>query len=126
VADGVQHDVGDVIVGEGVFDLAGLAAGGHDAGGAQHAQVLGDQRLADAERGHELVHGSAARRQLAHDRQPDRRGQRLEQRGGGLQAMLSRIGRHHMQKLACCRHMTGGVTPAEGSMPPTADRGAGP
>ena len=52
VPDRVEDDVGDMVVGEGVLDLAGQAAGRDDAGGAQHPQVLGDQRLADPESGH--------------------------------------------------------------------------
>ena len=42
VPDRVQDDVRNVLVGQGVLHLAGLAPGGHDARGAQHTQVLGD------------------------------------------------------------------------------------
>jgi hypothetical protein len=49
VPDRVKDDMRDVLVGECVLDLAGLAADYDDAGGAQYAQVLGDQRLADSE-----------------------------------------------------------------------------
>ena len=54
VPDRVQDDMGDAVVGEGVLDLTGVAAGRDDAGAPQHAQVLGDQRLADAEGGYGL------------------------------------------------------------------------
>ena len=51
VLDRVQDDVRDVVVGEGVLDLACQAAGRDDAGRAQHAQVLGDKGLAYAKGG---------------------------------------------------------------------------
>lgn len=69
VADCVEDDVGDVVVGEGVLDFAGFAgfaAGGHDACGALDAQVLGDQRPADAEGGDEFMDALAALGQFAH------------------------------------------------------------
>jgi len=72
VPDRVQDYMGDVVVGEGVLDFAGLAAGGHDMRAAQDTQMLRDQRLAHAEGGHEFVHPPAAGRQLPHDTQPDR------------------------------------------------------
>jgi hypothetical protein len=100
VPDRVQHDVGDVFVGEGVLDLACLAVGRHDARGAQHAQVLGDQRLANPESGNKLVHTPAACSQLTYDAQPHGRRKRLQQFGGCLKG-LSR-GRCHMRKLAYC------------------------
>src|SRR5919198_5265780 len=55
VSDGIQHDVGDVLVGEDVLDLPGLAPRGHDAGRAQDAEVLGDERLTHSEGGDQLV-----------------------------------------------------------------------
>jgi len=101
MTDRVQDDVGHVIVGKGVLDLAGLAAGGNDAGGTQYAQMLGNQRLADAECGHQLVHVPTAGRQLTNDPQPHWGGERLEQLTGGLKRLVSRR-RRHMQKLAYC------------------------
>jgi hypothetical protein len=84
VPDRVQHDVGDVVVDEGVLDFAGVPPGGHDAGGAQHPQVLGDQRLAYPKRRDQFVDGATARRELPHDAEPDRGGKRPQQLAGGL------------------------------------------
>lgn len=53
--DGVQDDVGDVLVRQVVPDLAGLTAGRHDPGVAQDSQVLGDQRLAHPDGGDQFV-----------------------------------------------------------------------
>jgi len=99
VPDGVKHDVGDVLVGQRVLDLAGVPPGGHDAGAAQHPQVLRHQRLADAERRDELVHGPAPGGQFPHDPQPDRRGKRPQQLAGGLERGVGLAGRH-VRKLA--------------------------
>jgi Fur family ferric uptake transcriptional regulator len=88
VPDGVEHDVGDVLVGQRVLDLAGSPPCGHDAAGTQYAQVLGDQRLADTECGDQLVHGPVLGGQLAHDSQPDRRGERPQQFAGGLKRRI--------------------------------------
>lgn len=105
VPDRVQDYVGDVVVGEGVLDFAGLTAGGHDTGAAQNAQMLRDQRLADAEGGHQFVDPPAAGRQLPHDTQPDRRGKRLEQLAGRHEGLISWKRRCHMQKLAYYDHV---------------------
>jgi hypothetical protein len=62
----------------GVLDLARMTAGSHDPGGAQNAQVLRHERLADAERLHQLMHRLVPIGQLAHDPEPHGRSQRLE------------------------------------------------
>jgi hypothetical protein len=56
VSDGVSHDVMDVFVDERVHDLLALPLRRDEPRAAQDAQVLGDERLADIERVHELVH----------------------------------------------------------------------
>jgi hypothetical protein len=101
VPNRIQDDVGDVVVGEGVLDFAGLAAGCHDAGAAQYAQVLGDQRLADAEGGHQLMHMPAPGRQFAHDAQPHRGGERLEQFAGGLKRFAGGLERLVRRRRRC-------------------------
>ena len=54
--DGVSDDVGDVLVDQGVDGLPALALNFHQAGAAQHPEVLRDQRLAHAQQVHQLVH----------------------------------------------------------------------
>jgi len=54
--DGVAHDVGDVMVGEGIHNLFAAALGRQEPTRSEHPQVLGNKRLADAERLDELVH----------------------------------------------------------------------
>jgi hypothetical protein len=48
VLDGIEHDVADVAIGEAVGHLPTPTLGDEDPGGAQHAQVLGDERLGGA------------------------------------------------------------------------------
>jgi hypothetical protein len=91
VPDRVQDDMGDVVVGERVLDLAGLAAGGDDPRGAQHAEVLGDQGLAHAEGGDEFMDMLAAPGQLADYAQPDGRSQRAQELAGGLQGLYGSL-----------------------------------
>jgi hypothetical protein len=104
VADGVENDVRDMLVDDRVLDLARDAARRDDAVGAKHPQVLGDKRLADAECIDEFVHFLTAVGQLPHDSQAHRRGERLEEFAGRLQARrrltAGSLGRsRHMQRL---------------------------
>jgi hypothetical protein len=87
VPDRVQDDMGDVVVGERVLDLAGLTAGGDDPRRAQHAKVLGDQRLAHAEGGDEFMDVLATPGQLTDYAQPDGRSQGPQELAGGLQGL---------------------------------------
>ena len=112
--DRVQDDVGDMVVGEGVLDLAGPAAGVDDAGGAQHTQVLGDQWLAHAEGGHQLMNGHVTRGQFPDDPEAHRGSEGLEQLAGCLKGGvgsclrggLGRSSRCHMRKLANSKRFT--------------------
>lgn len=71
VLERVGDDVGDVVVGEGVFDGAGAAVADHEPGGAEHPQVLGHQRLGDAQGGDQFVDLPAAVDELPYDAEPD-------------------------------------------------------
>ena len=64
-------------------------AAAHDAGAAQHPQVLGDQRLRRAELLDQLVHAALAGGQLGDDGDAERRGQRAEQLARGLVRLVA-------------------------------------
>ena len=81
--DGVAHDVGDVVVPQGVDDLAAAPAADDQVGGAQDPQVLAHERLRHAEGVDEVVDAALARRS-ARGAAPTRTGRRegAEELGG--------------------------------------------
>src|SRR3954451_14033290 len=109
MADGVGHDVRDMIVHQRVGDLAAAARTPDHPGPAQHPQVLGDQRLGCAQFLHQLVHAALAHAQLGDDRDADRRGERAQQLPGGLVGLVT--GRRHGSRQFIpqpCRTTSGG------------------
>lgn len=76
---GIHNDVRQVLVDEAVDDFASVPLAVDDPGGLQHAQVLADQRLGDAEGVDEFVHATFRDPKLQDDRDPDGRGERAEQ-----------------------------------------------
>ena len=85
--DGVGDDVGDVLIDQRVHGPAAEPLDADQMRAPQHAQMLGDQWLAEAEPVHELVHVPRLGGQFRHDRQPGRGCQYLEQIPGGLEGL---------------------------------------
>ena len=83
--DGIEHDVGDVVVGESVGHLASTSLGGQHVGLAQDAQVLGDEWLSHAELVDEIVDTPLALADLEDDGQPQGVGECLQQRGSSIE-----------------------------------------
>ncbi len=103
--ESVRDDVRDMVVAEGIGDLASAAGALNESGRAQHPQVLGDERLRCLQRLNELVHAAFPVAELREDAQAQRRGQDLEQLGGGPE--VAGIGPRHPQKLTgayLCMH----------------------
>lgn len=82
--DGVGNDVGDMLVGKRVHRFLAMAFYPDQPGTAQHPQVLGDQRLAEAEPVNQLVDEPWLLGKLSHDRQPGRSRQYPQQLSGRL------------------------------------------
>ena len=79
VRDGVEHDVGDVVVGEAVADLFAQTSPFDELRCSQHLQVLRHGRLGSAQRVDKFVDASVlVFGQLLDDLQPQRMGQRAQ------------------------------------------------
>ena len=81
VIDRVDHDVVDVVVGEGVDDFASAPVAGDEVGRPQHPKMLRDQRLGGAGGVDEFVHAARGVDQRTEHRKPQGMGDRLEQAG---------------------------------------------
>jgi hypothetical protein len=79
VQQGVAGDVRDVVVGQRVHRLLASPRTRHEAGVAQHAKVLGHERLRRPEVLDELVHATRSSIELEHDRESVRRPERAQQ-----------------------------------------------
>ena len=77
--DRVSDDVGNVLINQRVHRRPALALHADKAGGTQHPQMLGDQRLADPKQVDQLVHESRPARQFGDDSQPGRSAEHLQQ-----------------------------------------------
>lgn len=85
VVDGVDDDVVDVVVGDGVHHLAAAPLSGEQLGGAQHPEVLGHEGLALARGLHQFVDTAWSLGQLEEDGHPKGVGHRLEQLGAAFE-----------------------------------------
>jgi len=91
VGDGVAHDVGDVVVGEGVHDFLAATLGAHQVHRPEDPQVLRDEWLLDVERLDEFVDALRSVLEDGDDSQsqavtegPEQRGSVLEILGTGV------------------------------------------
>lgn len=85
VDDGVDGDVGDVVVDEGVFDFATAAAPVDEPEVAQDAQVLTDLRLVQAQIVDELVDTARGVGEQHDNGDACRRGEGAQQIAGGIE-----------------------------------------
>jgi hypothetical protein len=85
VGDGVEGDVHDVLVGDGVGDLAAAAAAGEHVGVLEDLEVLGNERLAGAEGRDEVVDAAFAVADLEDDGEAEGVGEGLQEFGRRIQ-----------------------------------------
>ena len=83
VFEGVEDDVGQVGVDDRIGDLAAPSLGPQHLGGAQHPQVLRDERLGGARVFDQLVHAAGAVAQVGEDLEAQGVREGLQQLGGG-------------------------------------------
>ena len=79
MGDRVEHDVGQMVIDEVVFDLAAAAFADHHPGGLEDAQMLADQGLRHVEGIDEFMDATARGVQLQHDGDPHGGGQCAQQ-----------------------------------------------
>lgn len=87
MGEGIAGDVGNVLVCQCVRRLLASPGGDGEAGLPKDAEVLGGERLGDAELRDQLMDAARPVRQLEHDRQSVRGAQRPQQLGGGRQCL---------------------------------------
>ena len=93
VVDGVDDDVVDVIIGDGVHDLSAAPLPKEQVAAAEYSQVLGDEGLAGAGRFDELVNAPRAVDERDEEREAQRVGHRLEELGAPDVRLLGVLGR---------------------------------
>ena len=93
--DGVQHDVGDVLVGELVGHLASAPDALDEVCPTQDAQVLADQGLGQAEPLDQLVDAAFAIGELGDERDADGGGERAEELAGLVVGVHGRRSQSH-------------------------------
>ncbi len=98
VVDSVDHDVVDVIVGDGVHDLAAAPLSQEQIAAAEYPQMLGHERLACTGRLDELVNALRTIDEGGEQGEAQRMGHRLQELGAAHVRLIGVLGCQR------CRH----------------------